>query len=77
MAKMATQNPECQICGKPVSAQSELEDHIVENHPDAVSPAIWNRYDQRRRCAGADAARITDPNLGKSPAKSIASRRGW
>jgi hypothetical protein len=61
MAKMATQNPECQICAKQVSAQSELEDHIVENHPDAVSPAMWNRYNQRRLSAGAGTARITDP----------------
>jgi hypothetical protein len=61
MAKMATQNPECQICAKQVSAQSELEDHIVENHPDAVSPAMWSRYNQRRLSARAGTARITDP----------------
>jgi hypothetical protein len=78
MAKMAAQNPECQICGKEVSDQSELEDHIVESHPDAVSPAIRNRYNQRRRCTGAaDTAQVTDPNPGRTPAKTTASRRGW
>jgi hypothetical protein len=67
MAKIATQNPECQICGKQVSAQSELEDHIVESHPDAISPAIWNRYNQRRCGPGAGTAGITAPSPVKSP----------
>jgi hypothetical protein len=69
MAKMATQNPECQICAKQVSAQFELEDHIVENHPEAAGPAIRNRYNQRRCTAGASAAIMTDLN----PRKGLAS----
>jgi hypothetical protein len=69
MANMATRNPECQICAKQVSAQSELEDHIVEKHPEAASPAIRNRYNQRRCGTGA----WWDQNHGPQPTKKPAS----
>jgi hypothetical protein len=47
---------ECEICGKQVMTQSEMEDHVAENHPDAATPELRDTYSQRRRGTGADYA---------------------
>jgi hypothetical protein len=47
---------QCEICGKQVVSQSEMEDHIIESHPDAATPDLRDSYNRRHRSRESDQA---------------------
>jgi hypothetical protein len=44
----------CPICSRPVATAGELEDHIVETHPDDAPPDVQDTYKARHQGTASD-----------------------